>query len=289
MRAIWRGHIQFSLVTIPIRIYNAIDSGQTISFNLLSKDEHNPVSYEKKDKVTGKTLKNDDIIKGYQYEPGQYVIIEAEDFEKVKLKSEKVIEIQGFVDAAEVSPTLFEAPYYIGPDGDVAAKTYGLLSETLRLSNKLAVGKVVLRDRETPLLLAPFEGAIVMYRLRYPNEVRSVQEVPQIKEVKADKEQLKLAKTLVDSMTVKFNDIEMKDHYTEKLKERPVLMLLKRSLWKRQREEQRRRKKQRKQKKPRSNQGQGEKQADHLVIIIHKQPFVNQFTAIIFAIEQIKK
>jgi DNA end-binding protein Ku len=219
MRAIWRGHIQFSLVTIPIRIYNAIDSGQTISFNLLSKDEHNPVSYEKKDKVTGKTLKNDDIIKGYQYEPGQYVIIEAEDFEKVKLKSEKVIEIQGFVDAAEVSPTLFEAPYYIGPDGDVAAKTYGLLSETLRLSNKLAVGKVVLRDRETPLLLAPFEGAIVMYRLRYPNEVRSVQEVPQIKEVKADKEQLKLAKTLVDSMTVKFNDIEMKDHYTEKLKE----------------------------------------------------------------------
>ena len=213
MRAIWKGHIQFSLVTIPVRIYNAIDTGQTISFNLLSKEGHNPVSYEKKDKVTGQTLRQEDIIKGYQYETGQYVIIDNEDFAKVKLKSEKVIEIEGFVDAAEVHPTLFETPYYIGPDGDIAAKTYGLLSETLKQSGKIAVGKVVLRDRETPLLLAPFEGGIVMYRLRYPSEVRSMREVPQLLEVKADKEQLKLAKTLVDSMTTKFANIEMKDHY----------------------------------------------------------------------------
>ena len=213
MRAIWKGHIQFSLVTIPVRIYNAIDTGQTISFNLLSKEGHNPVSYEKKDKVTGQTLRQEDIVKGYQYETGQYVIIDNEDFAKVKLKSEKVIEIEGFVDATEVHPTLFETPYYIGPDGDIAAKTYGLLSETLKQSGKIAVGKVVLRDRETPLLLSPFEGGIVMYRLRYPSEVRSMREVPQLLEVKADKEQLKLAKTLVDSMTTKFANIEMKDHY----------------------------------------------------------------------------
>jgi DNA end-binding protein Ku len=219
MRAIWRGHIQFSLVTIPVRMYNAIDSTETISFNLLTKDGHNPVGYEKKDKVTGQTLKNDNIVKGYQYEPGQFVIIEQEDFEKVKLKSEKVIEIQGFVDASEVPATLFEAPYYIGPDGDVAAKTYGLLSETLKQSNMLAVGKVVLRDREIPLLLAPYDKGIVMYRLRYPHEVRDINEVPMLSQVKADKDQLKLAKTLVDSMTVKFADIEMKDHYTEALKE----------------------------------------------------------------------
>jgi DNA end-binding protein Ku len=218
MRAIWKGHIQFSLVTIPIRIYNAIDSSETISFNLLSKEGHNPVAYEKKDKVTGETLKQEDIVKGYQYEPGQYVIIEPEDFEKVKLKSERVIEIEGFVDKEEVHPSLFEAPYYIGPDGDVAAKTYGLLSETLKQSGKIAVGKVVLRDRETPLLLAPHEGGIVMYRLRYPHEVKKMKDVPGIKEVKADKEQLKLAKTLVDSMEKKFKDIEMKDHYFDKLK-----------------------------------------------------------------------
>ncbi|HEU5145923.1 MAG TPA: Ku protein [Chryseosolibacter sp.] len=219
MRAIWRGHIQFSLVTIPVRMYNAIDSSETISFNLLSKDGHNPVGYEKKDKVTGKTLKNDEIVKGYQYEPGQFVIIEEEDFAKVKLKSEKVIEIQGFVDASEVPATLFEAPYFMGPDGDVAAKTYGLLSETLKQSNMLAVGKVVLRDREIPLLLAPYDKGIVMYRLRYPNEVRDINEVPGLAQVKADKDQLKLAKTLVDSMTVKFADIEMKDHYNEALQE----------------------------------------------------------------------
>ena len=219
MRAIWRGHIQFSLVTIPVRIYNAIDSSETISFNLLTKDGHNPVGYEKKDKVTGQTLKNEDIVKGYQYEPGQFVIIEQEDFEKVKLKSEKVIEIQGFVAASEVPATLFESPYYIGPDGDVAAKTYGLLSETLRQANMLGVGKVVLRDREVPLLLAPYDKGIVMYRLRYPHEVRNINEVPMLGQVKADKDQLKLAKTLVDSMTVRFADIEMKDHYTEALKE----------------------------------------------------------------------
>lgn len=219
MRPIWKGHIQFSLVTIPVRLYNAIDTGQTISFNLLSKEGHNPVGYEKKDKVTGKVLRNEDIVKGYQYEPGQYVIVEQEDLDKVKLKSEKVIEIDGFVDASEVHPTLFEAPYFVGPDGDVAAKTYGLLSETLKQSGKVAVGKVVLRDRETPLLLAPHEGGILMYRLRYPHEVKSMKDVPQIREVKPDKEQLKLAKTLVDSMTVKFNQIEMKDHYYDALKQ----------------------------------------------------------------------
>jgi len=218
MRAIWKGHIQFSLVTIPVRIYNAIDTGTTISFNLLSKEGHNPVSYEKKDKVTGQTLRTEDIVKGYQYEPGQYVIVDPEDFEKVRLKSEKVIVIEGFVMAEEVPSTLYEAPYFIGPDGDVAAKTYALLAETLKQSGKIGVGSVVLRDRETPLLLTPHDGGIMMYRLRYPNEVKSIREVPSLLEAKADKEQIKLAKTLVDSMTTKFANIEMKDHYYDKLK-----------------------------------------------------------------------
>jgi DNA end-binding protein Ku len=218
MRAIWKGHIQFSLVTIPVRIYNAIDTGQTISFNLLTKEGHNPVSYEKKDKVTGKPLRNEDIVKGYQYEPGQYVIVEQEDLEKVKLKSEKVIVIDGFVKNEEVHHTLFETPYFVGPDGDIAAKTYGLLCHVLKESGKVGVGKVVLRDRETPVLISPHEGGVLMYRLRYPNEVRNIHEVPQLLEVKADKEQMKLAKTLVDSMTTKFSQIEMKDHYYDALK-----------------------------------------------------------------------
>jgi len=218
MRAIWKGHIQFSLVTIPVRVYNAIDTGQTISFNLLTREGHNPVSYEKKDKVTGKPVRAEDIVKGYQYEPGQYVIIEQEDLDKVKLKSEKVIEIEGFVKSEEVHHTLFETPYFIGPDGDIAAKTYGLLCHVLKDSGMVGVGKVVLRDRETPVLLSPHEGGVLMYRLRYPHEVRSMHEVPQLLEVKADKEQMKLAKMLVDSMTTKFSQIEMKDHYYDALK-----------------------------------------------------------------------
>lgn len=218
MRAIWKGHIQFSLVTIPVRIYNAIDTGQSISFNLLTKEGHNPVSYEKKDKVTGKPLRAEEIVKGYQYEPGQFVIMEEEDLNKVKLKSEKVIEIEGFVKSEEVHPTLFEAPYFVGPDGDIAAKTYGLLCATLKESGKIGVGKVVLRDRETPVLITPHDGGVLMYRLRYPNEIKNMREVPQLLEVKADKEQLKLAKTLVDSMTTKFSQIEMKDHYYDALK-----------------------------------------------------------------------
>lgn len=218
MRAIWKGHIQFSLVTIPVRIYNAIDTGQSISFNLLSKDGHNPVSYEKKDKVTGQPLRNEDIVKGYQYEPGQYVIIELEDLDKVRLKSTRVIELDGFVKAEEVHPTLFESPYFLGPDGEVAAKTYGLLAAVMKDSGKVGVGKVVLRDRETPVLITPHEKGILLYRLRYPHEVRSINEVPQLLEVKADKEQMKLAKTLVDSMSTKFAKIEMKDHYYDALK-----------------------------------------------------------------------
>jgi DNA end-binding protein Ku len=220
MRAIWKGHIRFSLVTVPIRVYNAIDSGQTLSFNLLSKEGHNPVSYEKKDKVTGQPLRTEDIVKGYQYEPGQYVIIEDEDFAKVKLKSTKVVEIEGFVNANEVHPSLLDAPYYLGPDGDVAAKTYALLAETLKETGKVGVGRIVLRDRETVVLLTPEKKGILLYKLRYPNEVRSISEVPQLLEnIKIEKEQLKLSKMLVESMAKQFVDIPMKDNYQDALRD----------------------------------------------------------------------
>lgn len=219
MRAIWKGHIQFSLVNIPIRIYNAIDTSEKLSFNLLSKEGNNPVKYEKKDKVTGEVLKTEDIVKGFQYEPGQFVIVGSEDFDKVKLKSTRLIEIEGFVDASEVHHTLFDSPYFAGPDGDVAAKTYALLCKTLRESGKVGVGKVVLRDRESVVLLTPHEKGLLLYKLRYPNEVRNIEEVPSLSDQEADEEQLKMANLLVNSMTKKFGEIEMKDKYNEALKE----------------------------------------------------------------------
>ncbi len=220
MRAIWKGHIRFSLVTIPIRIYSAVNSEKKISFNQLTKEGHHPVGYEKKDKVTGEPLDKDDIIKGYQYEPGQYVIIEDEDIEKIKVKSTKVIDISAFVDKEEVHPTLFEQPYFIGPDGDVAAKTYGLLMKTLEKSGKIGVGKVVLRDRENIVLLTPHEEGMLLYKLRNPEEIRKIKDVPKLDEVgDVDDEQLKMAQTLVDQMSKSFEEVDTTDSYYEALRE----------------------------------------------------------------------
>jgi len=219
MRAIWKGHIRFSLVTIPIRIYNAIDTAQTIRFNQLNKNTYNPIKYKKVDKDSGEEVKNEDIVKGYQYEPGQYVIVEAEDFEKIKLKSTKVIEIEGFVDASEVHSTLFDTPYFAGPDGEVAAKAYGLLCQALKESGKMGIGRVVLRDRESIMMMAPEKNGLLLYKLRYPEEVRKIDNVPDLEVIETDDEQLKLAHTLVDSMTTSLDKIKLKDRYHGALRE----------------------------------------------------------------------
>ena len=219
MRAIWKGHIRFSLVTIPVRIYTAIDTAKTISFNQLNKNTNSPIKYEKRDKSNGELVTPEDIVKGYQYEPGQYVIITPEDMEKVKVKSTKIIEIQAFVDAKEVHPTLFDTPYFAGPDGEIATKAYSLLCQTLKDTGMLGVGTVAIRDRESPVLLAPHESGLLMYKLRYSDEVRDIKDVPELDDLDTDKDQLKLSRTLVETMTKSFADIEMKDRYREALKE----------------------------------------------------------------------
>ncbi len=218
-RSIWKGHIRFSLVTIPIRIYNAVDTAQTVRFNQLHKECNGRVGYDKKCRKCNEAVSNEQIVKGYQYEPDQYVVFEKGDVEKVKLKSTRVIEIEGFVDAKEIHPTLFESPYFAGPDGEVAAKTYSLLGAALRDSGKVGVGKVVLRDREDVVLVAPHEGGILLHRIRYPEEIRRMKDVPLVSEVKADKEELKLARSLVDSMATSLEKIEMRDRYHGALRE----------------------------------------------------------------------
>lgn len=219
MRAIWKGHIRFSLVTIPIRIYNAVDSDQKISFNQLHKEDHGPVGYDKRCKKCNKTLSTDEIVKGYQYEPEQYVIVQPEDLEKIKLKSTRIIEIAGFIDASEVHETLYESPYFAGPDGMVAAKTYALLAETLKQSGKVGIGKVVLRDREDVIMIAPHGKGLLLHKLRNPNEVRKIDNVPQIEEIKINKDELKLALNLVESMSTEMKELDLTDHYHEALRE----------------------------------------------------------------------
>lgn len=219
MRSIWKGHIRFSLVTIPIRIYNAVDTEETIRFNQLHKEDNGAVGYEKKCKKCGKPLTNDEIVKGYQFEPEQYVIVSPEDMQKVKLKSTKVIEIEGFIDRDEVHPTLYESPYFAGPDGLVAAKTYSLLSQALQASGKVGLGKVVLRDREDVVLIAPLDEGLVLYKLRNPQELRKIESVPQIEHQEANKEELKLSVSLVESMAANLQDLDLTDRYRDALRE----------------------------------------------------------------------
>ncbi len=219
MRSIWKGHIRFSLVTIPIRIYNAVDTAENIRFNQLHKEDNGPVGYEKKCKKCGKTLTADEICKGYEFDAEQFVIVSPEDMEKIKIKSTKVIDIEGFIDASEVHPTLYESPYFAGPDGPVAAKTYSLLSQTLKASNKVGVGKVALRDREEVVMIAPLDGGIVLYKLRNPAELRKIDDVPQLEQKEANKDELKLSLSLVDSMSAKLKDIDLTDHYRDALRE----------------------------------------------------------------------
>ena len=219
MRSIWKGHIRFSLVTIPIRIYTAVDTEETIRFNQLHKEDNGPVGYEKKCKKCGKSLTTEQIVKGYQFEPEQYVIVSPEDLEKIKLKSTKVIEIEGFIGAAEVHPTLYESPYFAGPDGLVAAKTYSLLTQALQASGKVGVGKVVLRDREEVVMIAPLDGGLVLYKLRNPDELRKMGDVPQLESKEVNKDELKLSISLVESMASNLKDLDLTDHYRDALRE----------------------------------------------------------------------
>jgi len=204
MRSIWKGHIRFSLVTIPVRIYNAVDTEETIRFQQLHKEDNGAVGYEKKCKKCGKTLTGEEIVKGYEFEPEQYVIVTPDDFAKIKLQSTKLIEIEGFIDATEVHPSLYEAPYLAGPDGVVAAKTYSLLSEALKASGKVGIGKVVLRDREETVMISSQDGGIMLYKLRQPNEVRKMGDV---------------SISLVESMASSLEEIDMTDRYRDALRE----------------------------------------------------------------------
>jgi len=219
MRAIWKGHIRFSLVTIPIRVYGAIETAEKISFRQLHSEDNGPIGYDKRCKKCNEIVKSENIVKGYEYEPDQFVLIEDDEFQKLKLKSTKVVEIEGFVDASEIHPALYDTPYFAGPDGEVAAKTYALLVQALKDSGRIGVGRIVLRDRETVMLLAPSENGIMLYNLRYPNELRNISDVPQIDGLLADKEQLKLAQTLVNSMSKKFSDMELTNRYKDAVRE----------------------------------------------------------------------
>ena len=220
MRSVWKGHIRFSMVTIPIRLYNAVDSsGSSIRFNQLHREDNGRIGYDKKCKSCGDALSNKEIVKGYEYGPDEYVIVDDDDFQTLKLKSTKVIEIEGFVEADEIHQTLYDTPYFAGPDGDVAVKVYGLLSEALKASGKMGVGKVVMRDREDMVMIGHDSGGLMIYKVRYPQFIRKMDDVPNLDQSEVSADELKLAQSLVESMTTTLEEIELKDTYHEAVKE----------------------------------------------------------------------
>ncbi len=219
MRSIWKGHIRFLLVAIPIRVYNAIEASEKIQFNQLHREDYGPIGYDKRCKKCNQIVTGDQITKGYQYEPDRYAIVEPEDIAKIKIKKTKAVDIIGFVEADEIPMTFFDAPYFAGPDGPVAEKPYALLREVMKQTGKIGLGKVVLRDREDLVAVFPQENGLVLQKLRYPHEVRSIQDVPDLDGAKTlDKKELQLATTLVEQMTTTLEEIDMTDQYHEALK-----------------------------------------------------------------------
>ncbi|HEV8366771.1 MAG TPA: Ku protein [Pyrinomonadaceae bacterium] len=219
MRSIWKGHIRFLLVAIPVRIYNALETSEKISFNQLHRDDYGPIGYDKRCKKCGQVVSNDQITKGYQYEPDRYAIVEPDDVAKIKIKTTKAVDIVGFVDRSEVPTTFFDAPYFAGPDGPVSEKPYALLREVMKQTGKIAVGKVVLRDREDLVAVFPYEDGLVLQKLHYPHELRKMEDVPEIDGVgkltpqKLNKNELKLASTLVQEMVTTLSEIDTEDNY----------------------------------------------------------------------------
>ncbi len=219
MRSIWKGHIRFLLVAIPVRIYNAIETAEKIAFNQLHREDYGPIGYDKRCKKCGEVVKNDEITKGYQYEPDRYAIVEPEDIAKIKIKTTKAVDIIGFVDAGEIPSTFYDAPYYVGPDGPVSEKPYALLREVMRQTSKVGIGKVVLRDREDLVAVFPHDNGLVLQKLHYPHEIRKMEDVPEIESAKnLNKNELKLATTLVEQMVTTLEEIDTTDQYHVALK-----------------------------------------------------------------------
>jgi len=224
MRSIWKGTIRFSLVSIPVRIYNAIETSEKIPFNQLHRDDFGPIGYDKRCKKCNEVVTNDQIAKGYQYEPDRYAILEPDDIAKIKIKTTKAVEIIGFVAPEEIPSTFYDAPYFVGPDGGVSENPYALLREVMKQTGKIAVGKVVLRDREDLVAVFPHDDGLLLQKLRYPHELRKMADVPDLQNVqkldanKLSKNELELATTLVQQMATTLSEIDTEDNYFNALR-----------------------------------------------------------------------
>jgi len=216
-RAIWKGAISFGLVHIPVELYPA-ESQKGLDLDMLDRRDFSPVGYKRYNKETGKDIDWNDIVKGYEYEKGQYVVLSDEDLKRANVEATQTIDIVNFVDTEEVPPIYFDQPYYLAPTkgGD---KVYVLLRETLRKAGKIGIAQVVIRTKQRLAALMPMENAIVLNLLRYGDEIRPLQDInlPDATSKKAavsDKE-IKMAMSLLEDMTEPWNPTAYHDTYRE--------------------------------------------------------------------------
>ena len=218
-RAMWKGAVNFGLVNIPVELYPA-EERKEFKFSMLDKRDFSPVGYKRYSKESGKDVEWGDIVKGYEYEKGQYVVMSDEDFRRANPKASQSIDIQAFVPDGEIPYEYFETPYFIAPSGK-GQKVYALLRETLRATKRIAVAQVVLRTKQTLAAVTVNGKMLMMNTLRYPDELRDTQglDVPSesLKEAGVTPKEIELAKRLIEDMSEKWKPEEFHNTYHEDL------------------------------------------------------------------------
>lgn len=211
---VWKGHLTFGLLSLPVRLYSAARS-ETISFNQLHKSDHSRVKQKLFCQAEDKPIERSDIVKGYEYEKDKYVVIDDEEIKKVAPKTAKTMEVLEFVKAAEVDPIYLESSYYLAPD-EGGEKPYALLFEALKQSGFVGVANIAMHNREHIVILRPGSKGILLHTMYYPDEIRQVEEFRTDTSAVKPKE-LELAKTLVESLQATFEPEKYKDNYRENL------------------------------------------------------------------------
>ena len=218
-RAYWQGQIRLALVSIPVEIYSATKSGATVAFKQIHEPTGKPIHYEKV--VTGVgPVDTDEIMKGYEVSKGEFVLLEQDEIDAVKLESKKTLELTQFVDADEIPVLYYEKPYFVVPADDLAEEAFIVLREALRRTKKVGLGQLAMRGREYVVSLKPCGRGMVLETLRYADEVNKAQSYfREIPDAKPDSELLDLAEALIDKKSAAFDPQEFHDRYVDALKD----------------------------------------------------------------------
>src|ERR1700761_500463 len=213
-RANWKGFLRLSLVTCPVALYPATSDTEKVSFNQINRKTGHRIKYMKVDADTGEEVGNEDIVKGYKVDTDTYIEVTKEELEDVALESTHTIEIDEFVPKTEIDNRYLIRPYYLVPDGKVGHDAFAVIRETIRTMNKVAIGRVVLTNREHIISLEPLGKGLMGTLLRYPYEVRAPAEYfDEIQDVKVTKDMLDLARHIVEQKAGGFEPSKFEDQY----------------------------------------------------------------------------